>query len=95
MKKNEVYKYLDLSYKTALVTGGAGFIGSHICEELLKNTSLNVISIDNYSAGKKRNINHLRSNKKFIEKKIDILNEKNINILFDEYDIDIIFHQAA
>lgn len=38
-------------FKRALVTGGAGFIGSHLVEELLKE-SLEVISIDNYIAGK-------------------------------------------
>ncbi len=34
-----------------VVTGGAGFIGSHLLEELVKDKSLNLFSIDDYSAG--------------------------------------------
>ena len=38
-----------------LVTGGAGFIGSHLCEELVKNKDNSVYSLDNYSTGTKKN----------------------------------------
>ena len=41
-----------------LVTGGAGFLGSHLCEELLK-LGHEVISLDNYFTGDKKNITHL------------------------------------
>lgn len=44
--------------KRILVTGGAGFIGSHLCERLL-NEGHEVISLDNYFTGSKRNIIHL------------------------------------
>lgn len=50
--------------KTILVTGGAGFIGSHLCEKLL-NLGHRVISVDNYFTGNKGNIEHLLSNPKF------------------------------
>jgi len=43
--------------KNILVTGGAGFIGSHLCERLLKK--YNVICLDNFSTGSEKNINHL------------------------------------
>jgi UDP-glucuronate decarboxylase len=50
--------------KRILVTGGAGFIGSHLCERLL-NDGHEVISLDNYFTGSKRNIVHLMDNHYF------------------------------
>lgn len=47
-----------------LVTGGAGFLGSHLCERLLKDGH-EVISLDNYFTGRLSNISHLRDNKSF------------------------------
>lgn len=44
--------------KTILVSGGAGFIGSHLCEELL-NQGANVICLDNFSSSQESNIDHL------------------------------------
>lgn len=50
--------------KRILVTGGAGFIGSHLCEHLL-NTGNEVICLDNYFTGSKQNILHLLDNHYF------------------------------
>ena len=50
--------------KRILVTGGAGFIGSHLCERLLKEGN-DVIALDNYFTGSKSNILHLLDNKYF------------------------------
>ena len=47
-----------------LVTGGAGFLGSHLCEKLLENGH-EVICVDNFYTGSKENIAHLFSNPKF------------------------------
>lgn len=50
--------------KRILITGGAGFIGSHLCERLLKEGN-EVLCLDNYFTGSKRNIKHLLDNPYF------------------------------
>jgi UDP-glucuronate decarboxylase len=50
--------------KRVLVTGGAGFLGSHLCERLLERGS-DIVCVDNFFTGAKRNIGHLAGNKRF------------------------------
>ena len=50
--------------KRILITGGAGFIGSHLCEKLLKKGH-EIICVDNFFTGSKRNIKHLLDNHYF------------------------------
>ena len=50
--------------KRILVTGGAGFLGSHLCDKLL-SLGYDVICLDNFYTGSKNNIHHLLDNKKF------------------------------
>jgi UDP-glucuronate decarboxylase len=54
----------DFTRKRVLVTGGAGFLGSHLCERLLANES-DVLCVDNFFTGSKDNIRHLLLNGKF------------------------------
>jgi UDP-glucose 4-epimerase len=69
--------------KTILVTGGAGFIGSHLCEQLSKDASNRVVSLDNYSTGSENN--HV-SNVEYIKG-----NTKEIHSLIT-FSPDIVFH---
>jgi len=50
--------------KRVLVTGGAGFIGSHLCEALL-GQGQEVLCVDNFFTGSRRNVEHLRNNPRF------------------------------
>ena len=59
--------------KRILVTGGAGFIGSHLCERLLADGH-EVIALDNYFTGHKRNIKHLLKHLYFELVRHDVIN---------------------
>ena len=50
--------------KRILVTGGAGFLGSHLCERLI-NDGNEVLCVDNFFTGSRQNIAHLIDNKNF------------------------------
>lgn len=50
---------------TILVTGGAGFLGSHLCERLLEDEDAVVVCMDNYFTGSKANVAHLLGNPRF------------------------------
>ena len=56
--------------KNVLVTGGAGFLGSHLCDRLVANNK--VICVDNFLSGDERNIDHLLANPNFVFVKADV-----------------------
>ena len=65
--------------KKILVTGGAGFVGSHLCERLL-NEGNEVICLDNYFTGSKRNIEHLMDHHYFELVRHDITNPYMVEV---------------
>lgn len=70
--------------KTVLVTGGAGFLGSHLCEYLIKNGD-RVICVDNLFTGSKKNIEHLIENPNFSFINHDIIDPLYIdNMIVDQ-----------
>ena len=73
---------------TSLVTGGAGFVGSHLCDELLRRGH-RVICVDNLETGSLNNIEHIRS-KDFVLLNLDI-----IEPYFVEEPIDFVYHLAS
>jgi len=82
----------DLSDKKILVTGGAGFMGSHLVDKLIAN-DLHVKVLDNLSSGTKLNLKNSFHNKNFQFFKKDLKNSSSLkNILSD---VNLIFHLAA
>ncbi|MBZ9578190.1 GDP-mannose 4,6-dehydratase [Patescibacteria group bacterium] len=75
-----------------LITGGAGFIGSHLCEKLL-NMGDEVTALDNLSTGRYENVVHLKDNKKFNLVVGSVLNEQLVDKVCEK--ANIIFHLAA
>lgn len=65
--------------KRILVTGGAGFVGSHLCDRLLKEGN-EVICLDNYFTGSKRNIEHLMDHHYFELVRHDVINPYMIEV---------------
>ena len=73
---------------TALVTGGAGFLGSHLCDYLLARGN-RVICVDNLETGSLRNIEHIRTDR-FDFRMLDITSHYEV-----EEPVDVIFHMAS
>lgn len=77
-----------------LITGGAGFIGSHLVDRLL-NDGINVTVIDNLSLGLERNISHNFTNVNFTFIKGDVLDRDLMNSIFGNNSFDFVYHLAA
>lgn len=75
-----------------LITGGAGFIGSHLAQRCL-DLNWKVAIIDDLSTGSMRNIAHLKSNRRFSYHVQSVFNEELVSELVD--DCDVVFHLAA
>jgi dTDP-glucose 4,6-dehydratase len=73
---------------TCLVTGGAGFLGSHLCEELLRRGN-RVICVDNLETGSLRNIEHIRVSE-FVFLPVDI-----VEPYFVDERVDVVYHAAS
>src|ERR1035441_9581817 len=78
--------------KRILVTGGAGFIGSNICEDLLQYNN-EVICLDNFSTGRIENIRDFLNHKNFKLVTGDIRNLDDCKKAADN--VDLILHEAA
>ncbi|HST56531.1 MAG TPA: UDP-glucuronic acid decarboxylase family protein [Solirubrobacteraceae bacterium] len=74
---------------TCLVTGGAGFLGSHLCDELIARGN-RVICVDNFETGSLTNIAHIRDPEQFLHLGIDI-----IEPYFVEEPVDFVYHLAS
>lgn len=81
-----------------LITGAAGFIASHIIEELLKDEQNNIIGIDNFYSGTQENIEYVKSydkNNQFTFIEVDIRDSEKINQIIKDHKVTQIYHLAA
>ena len=77
-----------------LVTGGAGFIGSHLCDALIERKH-EIWCVDNLHLGKMENIKHILGQSRFHFQKIDVLDKIGMDKLFREGSFDFVYHLAA
>src|SRR5438067_548614 len=73
----------------AVVTGGAGFLGSHICERLLAD-GWDVVCLDNFLTGSPANVEHLLSNPRFRMMRVNVTDYVHV-----PGDVDVIYHFAS
>ncbi len=84
-------------YKTILVTGGAGFIGSNFVKYMLENhPQTKIVNLDLLTyAGNLENLNDIEENENYVFVKGDIRDKELVKNLFDEYDFDAVVNFAA
>lgn len=75
------------------IAGGAGFIGSHLCDALIKKSN-KIIVADKLIMGK-QNIEHLLNNPNFKFYELDLAEQCNVDAIFEENKIDAVYHMAA
>lgn len=85
--------YSEIKNKRFLVTGGAGFIGSHLVDVLMQYGARSVLVIDNFITGKKENLIHHINDARFHFVEADLCHYE----ICEKYcrDVDVVFHQAA
>ena len=86
---------IGLMKKVVLITGGAGFIGSYLCEKFL-SLKYKVVCADNLITGQEKNINHLIKNPDFKFINADVSNQKIYqSSIINHQSFDLILHFAS
>lgn len=83
-----------LSNKLFLVTGGSGFVGSHVCEALLEKGAF-VVCVDNLSQSSRNNNSFLHNHPSFTFIEADCNRYEELKKIFTQYQFDYVFHYAA
>ena len=78
--------------KKVLVTGGAGFIGSHLCDGLLERGAAKVVCVDNFFLGKMENLEDALSHDNFVLYRDDARNFGVLQAIMEKEEIEIVFN---
>lgn len=79
-----------------LITGGAGFIGSAVVRRLINNSDYNVLNLDKLTyAGNLESLSLVENSKRYQFKQADICDENFLNVIFNNFQPDIVMHLAA
>lgn len=81
--------------KKVLVTGGAGFIGSHLCDGLLEKGAAKVVCLDNFFLGKEENIAEAMTDPRFVLYRDDARHYGVVEAIIDKEEIDVVFNMAT
>ncbi len=85
-----------MAHKTFLITGGAGFIGSAVVRELVKNTQHRVVNVDKLTyAGNLESLASVESNERYTFVQADICDAPAMQQLFEQHQPDVVMHLAA
>src|SRR5262249_40387401 len=80
--------------ETILVTGAAGFIGSHLVDRLLRE-GRQIVGVDDFELGCPENLAHIKSQPLFLFEELDLLNRTGLDHLFRSHSFSTVFHMAA
>lgn len=86
---------LSIKNKNILVTGGAGFIGSHLCDALLKGGAGKVVCLDNFFLGKDENLVDAKKYANFIVYRDDARNFGTVQAILEKEKIEIVYNLAT
>lgn len=79
-----------------LITGGAGFIGSAVIRHIITNTDYSIANFDKLSyAGNLESLKSIETNQRYMFEEVDICNSRDIKLLLEKHQPDIIMHLAA
>ncbi len=85
----------QITGKNVLVTGGAGFIGSHLCDELLSRGASKVVCVDNFFLGKMENISDALKHENFVLYRDDCRQFGVMQSIIEKEEIEVVFNMAT